>query len=243
MKRAVVVAAFIAGVLTAICWDTRTATLPEYFIHVLPGQRAGMLVWLDTRQWTSQWITHSNGDVQWRDPNTSLPGSFEHMFVRDGYLLIQGFDQWDASCTMAEIEDLNSGVRYPLTCRGGHYYSPMLVPRDPWRMRVWGLIAGTRKFYWESDFFTAETAFNACWYEGAQTRDVIRQLDSWWTKDEGWVRSTADREPFDLAGNPVRPTVKKLWEITLAKGVGPWTITDKASGRKMCAYSRWDWSA
>jgi hypothetical protein len=233
-------AAFFAGIVVALCFDTRTATLPEYFIHVLPQQRAGMLVWQDTRQYTSQWVTYLNGDVAWGDPNKWQP-SYEHMFVRDGWLLIQGFDKYEASCTQAEVEDINSGIRYPLTCRGGHYYSPMLVPRDPWRMRVWGLIAGTRKFYWESDFFTAETAFNPCWFEGAQTKDVIRQLDSWWDEPAGWVRATGT-SPYDSAGRPVRPTVTKLWEVTLAKGVGPWTILDKASGRRVCAYSSWPWS-
>lgn len=228
-----------ALLLLAMVSQAWGATLPEYFVHVLPGQRAGMLVWQDTRQQTSQWVSYPNGDVAWGDPNKWQP-SLEHMRVLDGYLTIAGFDQWTADCIQAEIEDINSGVRYPLTCRGGHYYSPMLIPRDPWRVRVWGLIAGTRKFYWEADFFATETAFNACWYEGAQTKDVIRQDDSWWDDQAGWVRATGSN-PYDAVGKPVRPTVTKLWEVTLARGVGPWTILDKASGRRMCAVSTWAW--
>ena len=225
--------------LLAFCGSARAAVLTDYFIHVLPGQRAGMLVWEDTRERTSQWVAYPNGDVAWGDPNKWQP-SLEHMRVLDGYLTISGFDQWSADCIQAEIEDIQSGIRYPVTCRGGHYYSPMLVPRDPWRIRVWGLIAGTRKFYWEADFWQTQAAFNPCWYEGAQSRDAITQQEVWWDEIGGWQRGTGDRA-FDAQGKPVRPTVTKLWEITLARGAGPWTILDKSSGRRICAYSMWNW--
>lgn len=233
-------ACFVAGVVVATACSPRGATLGDYYAHVVPGQRAGMLVWQDTLEWTSEWISHPNGDVQWLDPHEP-PGSFEQMTVRDGYLVLLGFEhRYSADCTLAEIEDINSAVRYPITCRGGHYYSPMLLPRDPWRMRMWGTIAGGRRFYWQSDFYPGEQAFNACWFEGAQSREVVRQLDSWWSEPEGWVRATGG-PPFDAAGRPVRPAVSSTYEITLAKGVGPWTIRDKSVGRDRCAYSMWSW--
>lgn len=220
-------------------WSAPTS---DYFIHFMHRQQAGMIVWQDTRQWTSLWITHLNGDVQWRDPNTSDPGSFEQMFQRDGYWILGGFEhKWSADCTRAEIEDINTGAIAQLDCSKGHPYAPFLLPRDPWRMRVWGLIAGSRRFYWESDFYPSQQVFNGCWYQGGQTREAIVQDDSWWTKEDGWTRATGT-EPYDFAGNPVRPTVNKTYRVTVAKGAGVWTIHENGARSDRCAYSVWDWN-
>ena len=213
-------------------------TLPEFYIHLQGKRQAGMLVWQDTRQWVSEWVGYANGDVEWLDPNTGQRGSVEHQIFRDGFFVITGFDQWPADCTKAEIEDINTGTVYPLTCSKGHFYSPLIVPKDPWRIRVWGLIAGNRKFYWQSDFFPGETVTNPCWFQGPITREVIRQKDSWWDEVQGWVRATGSL-PFE-GNKPVRPTVQSLWEVTVAKGLGVFT-TKGADGRVACLYSVWSW--
>ena len=240
------IVAVLVGVGMALSKCSSASTLAEYFIHTEPQQRAGMIVWADTRQPTSEWITYPNGNVRWLDPNIAGDvGDFERMTTRDGYLTLLGFGpiydtvKWPADCVQAEIEDINSGARFPLTCRGGHYYSPVLVPRDPWRMRAWGT-SGGRRFYWESDFYPGVQVFNPCWYEGGQAREAIAQDDAWFDEWGGWQRAEGS-PPFDDYGRPIRPTVTKFYRVTLAKGAGVWTIEDKRLGRTRCAYSTWQW--
>ena len=218
------------------------ASLSEYYIHMQGKQHAGMLAWGDTKQFTSLWVGYKNGDVEWLDPNTGKRGSVEHQIQRDGFFVLTGFDQWSADATQAEMFDIGTSAIYPLVPKGGHQYSPLLVPRDPWGMRVWGKIAGgPRRFYWQSEFYPGYQASNPAWYQGPIQRETIRQLDAWWDSIEGWVRAKGDQAPFDAAGNPIRPRVTSQWEVTVAKGLGVFT-TKGPDGRVAGLYSVWDWS-
>jgi hypothetical protein len=216
-------------------------TSPEYYIHFQPKQIAGMLVHENSRQWASLWVAHKEGFVEWLDPNTGSGSGREYGVIRDGWFVLTAFDQWSADCVRAELEDINSGVVTTIQCSKGHYYIPLLVPRDPFRVRVWGVIAGgPKKFYWEADFFPNEQKFNPCWYEGPKTAQVIRQQEVWFDTAGGWVRGTGTA-PFDAAGKPIRPQVIKQWEVTVARGYGVWTMQDLNTGDKYCAYSTWEW--
>lgn len=228
--------------LALLLWSVgaSAATLPEYYVHLQGKPIAGMLVWQDTREWLSMWVAYPNGDMAWRDPRSPGPGSVEHQVIRDGFFVLNGFDQWPADCVRAELEDINSGVVTTLPCTKGHFYSPLLIPRDPWRMRIWGVIPG-KKFYWEADFYPSEQMTNPCWIEGPKTAEVIRQKEVWYDTGGGWVRGSGTN-PWDAAGKPIRPTVNKQWEVTVAKGYGIWTMKDLATGKSMCAYSIWNWN-
>lgn len=219
------------------------ASLSEYYIHMQGKQHAGMLAWADTKQFTSMWVGYKNGDVEWLDPNTGKRGSVEHQIFRDGFFVLTGFDQWSADATQAEMYDINTGATYSLTPRGGHQYSPLLVPRDPWGMRVWGKIAGgPRLFYWQSEFYPGVQVSNPCWHQGPIQRDCIKQMDAWWDSVEGWTRATADKAPFD-GTTPARPKVASTWEVTIAKDLGVFTTRSTAPGGRLAGvYSTWDWS-
>lgn len=211
------------------------ATISEYFIHVQPSKFAGLLLRQDTHQRASSWTGLGNGDVLWRDPNKANdPGSTEHMRLRDGWLMLDGFDGSSVKCIQAEIEDINSGERMSLPC--DNYYAPWLVPRDPWRIRFWQAI-GDILVYYEAAFYPGEQATNPCWYEGPQTREVIRQQEAWYDTRGGWAFGSGSA-PFDAFGKPLRPMVALGRETTIAKGDGVWTIKDAVP---LCAYSTWQW--
>ena len=233
------------GLLAATYYDAKADTAPDYFIHFQPRQIAGMLVTDDQfRQWSSMWVAHKEGFVEWLNPDGTRGSGREYEQIRSGYLTITAFDQWSADCTKALIEDINSGARTEMPCvkGGGHYYVPWLVTKDPVRVRVWGVIAGgPRKFYWEADFFPNEKKLNNCWYQGPTTADVIRQQEVWYDDGLGYVRGTGT-PAFDSQNRPIIPQVVKQWEATLAKGYGVWTLQDlKPGGAKYCEYSTWEW--
>jgi hypothetical protein len=213
--------------------------LLDYMPHASGQHLAGMLVRQDSRQWASMWVAYDNGMLEWRDPNTGH-GNFEFMSVRNGWIYLDRLDQWAITCQRAELEDINSGTTVDVTCDKGHPYVPLLLPRDPFRVRVWGKVGG-QPFYWQSDFYPGERMQNDCWYQGSQTLEVTRQKDSWWSMSSGWVRATGTL-PYDAAGRPQRPAVDNKYEVTLAKGIGVWTINDMTSGQKFCAYSTWRWN-
>ena len=204
-----------------------------------PQRNAGLLVWQDTKQWVSEWISDGSASATWRDPNTGTPGSVEHYSLREGAMMLDGFDQWPIACLRADLVDINSGETVSLTCDKGHPYAPFLIPRDPWRMRIWGVIANSVRFYWEGDFYP-DSATDPCYFSGPITRDVIREQEVWWDSNGGWVRGTGT-PVFDAQGKPISPSVTKQSETLVAKGEGVIGLKDLASGRQSCLYSRWQW--
>jgi hypothetical protein len=232
----------VAILLLGVVNNVFGATWQDYSPAVGPEHKAGMLVWQDTKQYTSMWIGLGNGDTIWRDPNTTAPGTVEHWRLSDGFWKIMAFDTFSADCIKAELEDLNSGLTVSLPCTKGHFYVPFLLPKDPFRIRNWGIIAGTEKFYWEAKFFPGEQATNPCWYQGSRTVEVMRQQEAWWDQNGGWVNNVQGTPAFDANGTPVRPVVAMAREATLAKGFGVWTLRDLLpNSRTICLYSVWDW--
>jgi hypothetical protein len=234
------------ALLGATWYDAKAATTPEYFIHFQPKQVAGLLVTDDVhRQWSSLWVAHKEGFVEWLNPDGTTGSGREYEQVRNGYLTITAFDQWTADCRKAVLEDINTGARTELQCQAGtgHYYIPWLVPQDPVRIRIWGVIAGgPKRFYWEADFYPNEKKLNNCWYEGPKTADVIRQQEVWYDDGGGWIRGTGTAA-WNAQGQPIIPQTVKQWEATIAKGYGVWTLQDlRPGGPKYCEYSRWDWN-
>src|SRR5690348_10027190 len=189
-----------ALLLTALLWAGAAlgVTSPQYWVHIAPQKQAALFVGQTTGSWFSEWVSDGTGAAMWRNPSTGVPTGVEHWTLRDGWLVITGFSddfglpQWPADCVRAELQDVQTGATAPLTCRGGHQYVPFLIPRDPWRIRIWGVIANSLKFYWEAEF-TPGTMTDSCYYSGPITRDVIVQREVWWdsggggAKHDGWA--------------------------------------------------------
>ncbi len=211
------------------------ATLSEYLPHATGDHVAGMLVRQDSGEWASEWIAYGGGKLEWRDPHTAV-GNFEYMSVRNGWIYLDRLDQWQVLCTRAELEDAG-GVATTIDCSSGHPYVPLLLPKDPFTVRVWGTVGG-QLFYWQSVFTPGVQVLNTCWYQGPRTMEAIEQQDSWWAQNSGWVRAIGTL-PYSN-GQPVRPTVNNKYRVTLVKGIGVWTIHD--DGVNLCAYSTWSWN-
>ena len=107
-------------------------------------------------------------------------------------------------------------------------------------MQIWGIIAGTNRFYWDASFFPNETATNNCWVGGPMTAKVIREQENWWD-DSGWMDKKAHPIPW-FGNTPVEVPVTYAREATVAKGLGVWTLHDLVPGsRNICLYSIWSW--
>lgn len=241
----------LAALALFIAVGAGAESLSQYLLHMAPGRHAGMLVW-DTpgHEWLSMWVSDGTGQAAWRNPSTGQTNSVEHWRDgRDGYIYVDGYSdkfdvgvQFTSDCMLVQIIDLESGVYFQPPCAKGQIYFPALMPRGPWRLRFWGALAGTSRFYYEADFFPGEKATNNCWYEGPKTVDVLRQREVWYDSNGGWVRGTGNKSPFNAQGLPQDVQTTKTFEITLAKGYGTgWTGTDLATGQKFCLYSVWSW--
>ena len=69
-------------------------------------------------------------------------------------------------------------------------YSPVIVSK-PFTLRMWGVVAGERKFFWQHRITTSVLTYNSCWQGlGDSTRLAIKQEEVWWDSDGGWVRGT-----------------------------------------------------
>jgi hypothetical protein len=230
----------------------RAETSPQFWVHMAPQKQAALFVGQTTGAWFSEWVSDGTGAAMWRNPTSGVATGVEHWTLRDGWLVLTGYSndfgavQWPADCVRAEIEDVQTGATAPLTCRGGQQYVPFLIPRDPWRIRIWGVIANSSRFYWEAEFTPGQSVTDSCYYSGPITRDAIVQREVWWDstgggpKHDGWAEGTGTA-PFDASGKPVVPTVTYGVETTVAKGEGVLTHKDLATGLAMCLYSRWDW--
>lgn len=228
-------------------------TAPQFWVHTAPQKQASILAWQGTSQWVTEWISDGTGSALWRDPNNPEDRSkwnVEHWALRDGWLMIDWFSndfvgapRFNADCVKAEIQDVQTGITAPLTCRGGHYYVPFLMPRDPWRVRMWLLIAGSLHAYWEAQFSPQANASGACMTE---PQDVIVQREVWWDsggggpKHDGWAEGSGTAA-FDAKWNPITPAVTYGVEAVVAKGQGVIRRTDFIDGRTMCLYAHWSW--
>lgn len=226
------------ALLLALTTQAEGATLFDYFPHVGDKKLAAMLLRSDTRERMSMWVSDGKHSVEWYDPNTGKYQGSERFSVRDGWIILEAFDAIPANCIRAEIEDIGTGVIIPLPCSKGHYYAPVILPKDPWRIRNWISLPGVGRAYWEADFYPGETAVNPC---SGESRAVLRQVEVWRSEYNyvtEWVRGTGT-EPWDDRGNPVRPTVTKQWQVTLAPGIGVWTGQGPEWG--LCLFSTWQW--
>jgi hypothetical protein len=226
------------------------ATLLEYFAHAQPRKLGSRLVWISKPEGgvITQWVSDGKGNVTWIAADGDV-GDTEHWRVRNGWIMVDGFSSdwgngtpaYGGTILRAEIEDIASGAWCELPPSPAvHYYSPYLLPAHPWRMRNWARVDGTILMYWETDLYPGVRAENPVWYEGKQTREVIRQQEVWWDANGGWVRGSGS-PPFDAAGKPIRPTVTKMYEVTIARDIGLWTGKDLATGGAYGAYSVWQW--
>lgn len=232
---------FFLGIATA---NSEAATWGDYSPAIGPSKQAGMIVWENTKQWVSEWIGLGDGSVWWREPNTGQSNGIEHWTVLNGWYMIKSFEDpgvgvWSADCIKAVLTDINTGQKASLPCTKGHFYTPFLIPSDPYRMQIWGLIAGTNRFYWDASFYPNEKATNNCWVGGPTTLPVIREQENWWD-DSGWMDKLKHPIPFN-GMTPIEVSVPMAREATLAKGYGVWTLVDLVTKDRMCLYSTWTW--
>lgn len=243
----------IVGALAGVALYVGTCqavTTPEYWVHMTPGVKQGALFvnQANPASWFSEWVSVGDGGAMWLNPATGKTTGVEHWVARNGFLLIDYFadsfstnprqQRIPANCTKALLQDVPSGAMTELQCDGhGHYYSPWLLPRDAWRLFIWGDVG--YKFFWAAEF-TPSTATNPCYYAGAQTSDVIVQQEVWWDAVNGWVEGSGG-PAYDLLGNPLMPTITYGSESTVMRGEGVVLHQDLTTGLAMCLYSRWLW--
>lgn len=249
-----VVTAIVFALLALCAGGARAVTAPDYWVHMNPMRQAGLLVWKDGGQWVSEWIADGKANATWRDPNdkSGALGSVEHYTMHDGYMMLDGFSdpaffaqhpdkaEWPITCIKATLVDLNSGESFALDCsHGGHPYAPALMPRDPWGVRIWGVIANSKRFYWQGDFYP-DTTTDACYYSGPISRETIREREVWYDSAGGWSRGTGS-PPFDAQGNPVDPHATEQSETIIGRNEGVMGVRDLVTGRESCLYSLWNW--
>lgn len=69
-------------------------------------------------------------------------------------------------------------------------YTPVIVKR-PFTLRMWGIIANEKRFFWQHKISMPVLTYNECWKGlGDSTRLAIRQDEVWWDEVGGWVRGT-----------------------------------------------------
>ena len=69
-------------------------------------------------------------------------------------------------------------------------YTPVHITK-PFTLRMWGVIAGEKRFFWQHKISMPELTYNSCWKGlGDSTRLAIRQDEVWWDEVGGWVRGT-----------------------------------------------------
>jgi hypothetical protein len=225
------------------------STFLDFYAHAGPQSLAA--IWsLDQPgypQYTS-WISDGRGNVTWRGMGGDVHDT-ECWRVVDDRILCTGFGPgwstepaWSGVMVRAEVVDMVSGAVFALPAGPGivHYYAPALMTAGPIRTRNWCRIDGTLPMYFENEIHPGEKATNPCWHGGATTLDVIRERAVWWDANGGWVWGEGTA-PFDAAGKPQVPSLRIRHEVTLAKGIGVWTLTDELAKVRAGCYSAWAW--
>jgi len=233
----------IVLLLVALVQSAHAAIATDFYVHLQAKRQAALIVWQDIsgRPGLAVWVADGTGAVQWRNPDGSISqAGTEHMAIRNGWIMLDRFGPWSADCIKAELVDIQTGTVMEFPCKpgGGHPYVPMILPRDPFRVRVWGLIDGKQAFYWETDFAHVGQVRNECWYEGPQSRESIQQSEAWFAAHGGWLIGSGGA-PFDAQGKPQAANAVHGCTVTVAKGAGVWTY---AVGKdRACLYSLWNW--
>ena len=231
-------------------------TAIEYFAHAQPRKLSAWWKHTSGESLTS-WVSDGLGNVTYRDPLTGEASSAECFRIDPdtGWLIVTGFGP--PYCTeptisgdmvKAQLIDLDSGYIVEMPPRKGiiHYYAPPLVPATPWGVRHWFKIDGTIPAYYEAHFRYGGSAKNTIFYDEAQRtqRDVIHQREIWgnyndrgewvWTRGSGTV-------PYDAHGDPVIPSVRLEFGVTLARNMGVWTGQSDTIDFKFGCYSIWSY--
>lgn len=222
------------------------ASTLSYFIDVTGPRYGAMIAWNSGVQLT-ELVTFGNGDLEWINPQTpSVNSGVENWGVSGEYICVKGYSssstgdaQWPAPATKAQIIDISSSLTVQIPLDGvTQPYIPLILPKDPFRMQVWGVIAKQRKYFWQSDFTPSITASNPV----HGVLPAIQQYDYWWDETNGWVRSSGKQLPYDASGNPQDPEATSTWMNTIALGFGKcFTGTDVAMNQSFYLSQKWNW--
>jgi len=221
----------------------------SYFVDVTGPRYGAMLAWNDGSGNLSELITFGTGDIEWANPTSpNINPSVENWGVSGEYIVVKGYSlaagtppTYPAPATKAQIIDIASGTIVPIPVDGKTQpYMPLILPKDPFRMQVWGIVSGVRKYFWQSDFTPGVTAVNPVY----GSVEAIQQNDAWWDASGGFFRCTGKQSPYDASGNPQDPGITSLWMETIALGYGPCftgTDLDPAVNKSFHISARWNW--
>jgi len=222
------------------------ASTLDYYIGVKGPRYGAMISWDSGNSDLSELVTFGNGDQEWVNPQTpSITSGVENWGISGEYICVKGYSptstgspEWPAPATKAQIVDIGSGTIVPVPIDGvTQPYIPIIMPKDPFKMQVWGTISGQRKYFWQS-IFTPTTAVNPVY----GTAPAIQQWDSWWDELNGYVRCTGTQLPYDASGNPQDPGMTSLWLETIALWYGPmFTGIDMSSNQSFHMRAKWPW--
>lgn len=99
-------------------------------------------------------------------------------------------------------------------CDRGAPYGPQYLAPGVHTIRQWGIVAGTKEFYWQAEYTFGLTAFNPCWQGADATRPVLGQREVW--VDRG--NPTAVRGT--VIGDPWLTTPQVVYETQNNAGLG-----------------------
>jgi hypothetical protein len=71
-------------------------------------------------------------------------------------------------------------------CSRGAAYGPMTLVPGVHTIRQWGIVAGTKQFYWQAEYTFGQSAMNVCWQGPDPQRPVLGQREVW--QDRAAVR-------------------------------------------------------
>lgn len=221
------------------------ASMRDYYPHCY--QRLGAIWSLGSPPAPySSYFADGEGNVTWRSADGREVYQTEHWRVFDGFVNCTGFSpgwgdgepEYKARIIRAVMTDLETGASVELPAQAGiaHYYAPFLVPAGPWQIDNWFEIDGVKAFF-RNVLTPGVVATNRFWYGADQTRTCIKEAASWWSDGE-WVQATGT-SPYDPEGRPIVPAVANTFWVTLARGIGVWTLRDEAANLDAGVYSIW----
>jgi hypothetical protein len=166
------------------------------------------------------------------------------MATEAGFCYIVGYGnptaglQYPAESIGTDYVDLETGYNAPLP-PGRAWYAPLIIPRNGFMIRQWGITLGTR-WFWESRFQPGVSVTNPCWNAGPTTKtECIVQTEAWyWQDSRGWAIGSGGN-PFAPDNTPRNPNAVMGYDSSFAPGIGLWTHkTINPDANQIYLYSR-----
>lgn len=196
------------------------------------GRSAGQY-WDAAQDWDGQWAwspqSATVSDIEWGDPATWPPSTYEQFEVSSGWVLMDGYGAtagaWESQVvTRDEIGDANCNNDTNLPSTGKEYYVAWNIPSTAYCLQAWGYIQSNP----EVDFYHRQI-----WSPPAPCSNSYYSGKLCITQTEVWSDNNGD------PGGPL--TVKQDRSQEIALGVGMAFAIDDVLHGNWRAYDRYYW--